>query len=108
VGESGKSYVEASLQLGVWCFAGLAKLDELRVQSRMADREAPTQVINEQIPAMKGGGCTVETENPALGPRLPLWTVVEQRKVSRSLDGQPSAWTGNYTLPIGTKLTMAS
>jgi hypothetical protein len=34
VGDPGKNYLEASLQLGIWCFAGLAKLDELRVQSR--------------------------------------------------------------------------
>ncbi|KAH0558699.1 hypothetical protein GP486_004648 [Trichoglossum hirsutum] len=33
VGEPGKNYLEASLQLGVWCFAGLAKLDELKVRS---------------------------------------------------------------------------
>ncbi len=33
VGEPGKNYLEASLQLGVWCFAGLAKLDELKMQA---------------------------------------------------------------------------
>jgi len=33
VGKPGKSYLEASLQLGVWCFAGLQKLEELRLQS---------------------------------------------------------------------------
>ena len=35
VGEPGKSYLEASLQLGVWCFAGLAKHDELKMRSGM-------------------------------------------------------------------------
>jgi len=30
VGEPGKSYMEASVQLGVWCCAGLLKLQELR------------------------------------------------------------------------------
>jgi hypothetical protein len=32
VGEPGKSYTEASVQLGVWCCAGLLKLEELRIQ----------------------------------------------------------------------------
>jgi hypothetical protein len=32
VGEPGKSYTEASVQLGVWCCAGLLKLQELRQQ----------------------------------------------------------------------------
>lgn len=33
VGEPGKSYLEAALQLGVWCYAGLKKLEELQSQS---------------------------------------------------------------------------
>jgi hypothetical protein len=32
VGEPGKSYTEASVQLGVWCCARLLKLQELRQQ----------------------------------------------------------------------------
>ncbi|KAJ9624517.1 hypothetical protein H2203_005252 [Taxawa tesnikishii (nom. ined.)] len=39
VGEPGKSYLEASLQLGVWCFAGLEKLKELRVHSGKTDEQ---------------------------------------------------------------------
>jgi len=33
VGEPGKSYLEAALQLGVWSYAGLKKLEELQSQS---------------------------------------------------------------------------
>jgi hypothetical protein len=32
VGEPGKSYTEASVQLGVWCCIGLLKLEELQRQ----------------------------------------------------------------------------
>lgn len=32
VGDPGKSYTEASVQLGVWCCAGLLKLQELRTK----------------------------------------------------------------------------
>lgn len=39
VGEPGKNYLEASLQLGVWCFAGLAKLDELKMQLSVTDQQ---------------------------------------------------------------------
>jgi hypothetical protein len=67
VGESGKSYLEASLQLGVWCFAGLAKLDELRVRSGTAGRKTPTPAMNGQISAADGEGRTVEDENSVVG-----------------------------------------
>jgi hypothetical protein len=51
VGDSGKNYLEASLQLGIWCFAGLAKLDELRVQSRTTGRKLLTPAMIGQISA---------------------------------------------------------
>ena len=51
VGDPGKNYLEASLQLGVWCFAGLAKSDELRLQLSTAGRKAPTPAMNGQISA---------------------------------------------------------
>ncbi|KAI9771587.1 MAG: hypothetical protein M1840_001802 [Geoglossum simile] len=67
VGEPGKNYLEASLQLGVWCFAGLAKLDELRVRSRTAGRKTPTAAMSRQISAADGEGCTVEDQNSVVG-----------------------------------------
>ncbi|RYN88171.1 hypothetical protein AA0119_g12103 [Alternaria tenuissima] len=67
VGESGKSYLEASLQRGVWCFAGLAKLDELKVRSRTANRETPTPARSGQIPASGGDGYTIEADNSVPG-----------------------------------------
>jgi hypothetical protein len=102
VGESGKSYLEASLQLGVWCFAGLAKLNELRRQSRVADGETPIRVINRQAPATEGGDSArgrrfnIERPNCCLG-------LSESR-------GSPSVWvwTGNYTSHTGTGLTVVS
>ncbi|KAI9775011.1 MAG: hypothetical protein M1839_001611 [Geoglossum umbratile] len=51
VGDSGKNYLEASLQLGIWCFAGLTKLDELRVQSRTVSRKLPILAVIGQISA---------------------------------------------------------
>ncbi|KAJ9624564.1 hypothetical protein H2203_005299 [Taxawa tesnikishii (nom. ined.)] len=39
VGEPSKSYLEASLQLGVWYFVGLEKLKELRVHFGQADKQ---------------------------------------------------------------------
>lgn len=63
VGESGKSYLEASLQLGVWCFAGLAKLDELRKQSRVVDPETLTPAIDERVSATGSDSSTMEAGN---------------------------------------------
>jgi hypothetical protein len=63
VGKPGKNYLEASLQLGVWCFAGLAKLDELRARSRTAGRKTLTPVTNGQISTVDSEGCTVRDEN---------------------------------------------
>lgn len=47
VGEPGKNYLEASLQLGVWCFAGLQKLDELSIErQRIRGGGDETRAIN--------------------------------------------------------------
>jgi hypothetical protein len=67
VGDSGKNYLEASLQLGIWCFAGLAKLDELRVRSRTAGQKTPTPAMSVQISVADGKGYTVEDENSVVG-----------------------------------------
>ncbi|KFZ19777.1 hypothetical protein V501_00510 [Pseudogymnoascus sp. VKM F-4519 (FW-2642)] len=45
VGEPGKSYNEASIQLGVWCCAGLLKLHELRLQQADIDAEETVPLI---------------------------------------------------------------
>ncbi|ELR10086.1 hypothetical protein GMDG_04486 [Pseudogymnoascus destructans 20631-21] len=45
VGEPGKSYNEASIQLGVWCCAGLLKLHELRLQQGDIDAEETVPLI---------------------------------------------------------------
>ncbi|KAL5347667.1 hypothetical protein ACLOAV_007076 [Pseudogymnoascus australis] len=45
VGEPGKSYNEASIQLGVWCCAGLLKLHELRLQQGDIDTEETVPLI---------------------------------------------------------------
>ena len=62
VGEPGKNYFEASLQLGVWCFAGLAKLEELRVQSRTAGRKTPASTAGRQISITDSEGRATEDE----------------------------------------------
>ncbi|KAI9865469.1 MAG: hypothetical protein M1813_002359 [Trichoglossum hirsutum] len=67
VGESGKNYLEASLQLGVWCFAGLAKLDELRVWSRIAGRKMPTPAVDRQTSAADDEGRTLGDGGPVVG-----------------------------------------
>lgn len=63
VGEPGKSYLEASLQLGVWCFAGLAKLEELSVRSRMQGPKTSTPTIHGKTPTVESDGHTVEDKN---------------------------------------------
>lgn len=45
VGEPRKSYNEASIQLGVWCCAGLLKLHELRLQQGDIDAEETVPLI---------------------------------------------------------------
>ncbi|KAJ9653150.1 hypothetical protein H2201_009174, partial [Coniosporium apollinis] len=72
VGEPGKSYLEASLQLGVWCFAGLEKLRELRALSGKLAQQMPTPgSTDEEVEAAAEG-----TEEP--GDELPLfgWTAI--------------------------------
>jgi hypothetical protein len=82
VGESGKSYLEASLQLGVWCFAGLAKLDGLRVRSRTTGREMMTPTINGQIPTAKGDDYVAEDENLVSGAHA---TTVDRSRTEENL-----------------------
>ncbi|KAI9767242.1 MAG: hypothetical protein M1840_005842 [Geoglossum simile] len=82
VGDSGKNYLEASLQLGIWCFAGLAKLDELRVQSRTAGQKTPTPAMNVQISIADGEGYTVEDENSVVGVHA---TAVNCSRVEQNL-----------------------
>jgi hypothetical protein len=67
VGEPGKSYLEASLQLGVWCFAGLAKLDELKARSGTARPKEPIPATSGQISSAEGEGGAVEDENVMVG-----------------------------------------
>jgi hypothetical protein len=98
VGESGKNYLEASLQLGVWCFAGLAKLEELRVQSRTVGRGLPTSAMNRQIPITDSEGRAIEDE----------MAIRERSKISQSLGGRPLAWTGNCISHIGIRQMVVS
>lgn len=69
VGEPGKSYFEASLQLGVWCFAGLAKLDELKLRwtienARTIHVQAPAPMNSEAGPVVEQVLCTVDGDMP--------------------------------------------
>jgi hypothetical protein len=45
IGEPGKSYNEASIQLGVWCCAGLVKLEELQQQNGKDPASKPIPLI---------------------------------------------------------------